>query len=111
VGPLRPWAPAKSDLGRNVMRPFLGGIEAGDADRIFVLSVQQSDDDGFQIGRLDRGLSPYPAKPGRDRPLRGRRFDRRRGARSTASSRTYAFTKLHATKPGFKQNPGDSFRM
>ena len=63
MGRLRPWAPAKSDLGRNVMRPFLGGIEAGDADRIFVLSVQQSDDDGFQIGRLDLGLSPYPAKP------------------------------------------------
>jgi hypothetical protein len=48
---------------RHILRPLLGGVEGDDADRIFVLALEQTKDDGFQIRRLDIGLAPGAAVP------------------------------------------------
>ena len=49
------------DVDRNVLRPFLGGVEANDPDRIFVLALEQVEDHGFQIGRLRVDFAPGAA--------------------------------------------------
>jgi hypothetical protein len=35
---------------RYILRPFLGGIEGDDPDRVFVLAFEQVEDDSFQVG-------------------------------------------------------------
>jgi hypothetical protein len=54
-GSIAPAAPAQ--FLDNVGRPARRGIEGHDADRIFILALEQIADDGFEIG-VTLGLSP-----------------------------------------------------
>jgi hypothetical protein len=38
------------NVGRDVLRPSFGGVEADDADRVLVLTGQKIGDDGFKVG-------------------------------------------------------------
>src|ERR1700722_12456006 len=40
-----------------ILRPLLSGVEGNDADRAFILTFEQTDDDGFQIGRFEVGFT------------------------------------------------------
>jgi hypothetical protein len=46
---------------RYILRPFLGGIEGDDPDRVFVLAFEQVEDDSFQIGGFNVCLPVDPA--------------------------------------------------
>ena len=50
------------NLGRNILRPALCGIERNDPDRVFVLACEQIGGDRFQIGSLEVGLRPDAAR-------------------------------------------------
>lgn len=47
-------------LPRHILRPFFGGVEGDDPDRILVLALKQVEYHGFQIGGLSVGFTPYP---------------------------------------------------
>src|SRR4051812_38793231 len=49
------------DVAGNILRPFLGGVEADYADRVFVLALEEVDDHRFQIGGFHVALAPDPA--------------------------------------------------
>jgi hypothetical protein len=51
------------NIGRHVTRPAFPRVEAKDADRVIVLSVQQVLDYRFQIGALIVGFPPDAAEP------------------------------------------------
>jgi hypothetical protein len=44
------------DIFRGVLRPMLGGVECGDANRVAVLAGHQIADDGFEVGLIDVGF-------------------------------------------------------
>jgi hypothetical protein len=74
------------NVTRNILRPAFGGVKGNYADRVFVFTRKQVEDDGFQIGKLDVGFAVDQAIPAEVRRPRDRRSDRRPWARSTASS-------------------------
>jgi hypothetical protein len=60
------------DVGRNVLRPFFGGVETDNPDRALVLPLEPVHDHRLEIGPLDVG---FPGKPGRFDRSRRRRCD------------------------------------
>jgi hypothetical protein len=49
------------DIGRDVLRPFFGGIEGDDADGVLVLALEHIEDHGFKVGIFDVGFPPGAA--------------------------------------------------
>jgi hypothetical protein len=49
------------NISRDVLRPFFGGVEGNDAERTFVLPLEQIENDGFHIGLFDVSFVPDPA--------------------------------------------------
>jgi hypothetical protein len=49
------------DVCRDILRPLLDGVEGYDPDRVFVLALEQIEDDRSQIGGLDGGFPVDPA--------------------------------------------------
>jgi hypothetical protein len=95
-------------LGRDVLRPALGGIECDDPDRIVILAAKEINDHGFQIGGLDVRLpigAPFAAKIV-DNEINGLigaiRHDRRSPVRTTHTQ-----LPTNATPSEFKHETGN----
>jgi hypothetical protein len=65
VAQLQIAAPAQldRDVGGNIARPALDGIEGENAYRVFVLALEQVHDHDLEVGCLTVGFAPDPAKP------------------------------------------------
>jgi hypothetical protein len=87
---IAPAAQFLCDIGGNISRPSLSGVEGHDADGVRILPVEQVPDDGLEIRGLDIGFAVGPDPAGRNRLPRGRRPDRRCWARSKVSNSSYA---------------------
>jgi hypothetical protein len=60
---IAPAAQFLCDIGGNILRPALSGVEADDADGVRILAVEQVLDDGHEVGCLDIGLAPGATEP------------------------------------------------
>jgi hypothetical protein len=85
-------APAQllCDIGRNISRPSLSGVEADDADGLRILPVEQVLDDGLEVRRIDIGLAPGATASAEIASRPDRRLDPRRLAQSMASNLCHA---------------------
>ena len=111
VAQLQVAAPAQlgRDFGRHISGPAFRRVEREYSDGSFVPAVEKVGHDCFVVGRLIIGLSPDPADPAQivddqvDAMIIASGHDRGRPVGLTHDR------ELHATEPGFKPGPGDSF--
>jgi hypothetical protein len=81
-----PTAQLLGDVGGNILRPALSGVEADDADGVRILAVEQALDDGLEVGCLDISFAIGAPAPDRNRSRPGRRLDPRHRAQSRESN-------------------------
>jgi len=91
------------DVLRHVTRLALELVEAEYPDRVFVLAIEQVENDGLKIGGLEFRFAPDPAEPAEIIHHQVDVMIVTAGGRSRASSWAYALPgNSNDTEPGFK---------